>query len=279
MAINDFIPSVWSETLFKELNKEYVAVSNCNREFEGDIRSKGDTVKIAGIGAVNVFDYSKNTDFSTTLQTLNSSTRSLIITQAKAFNFQIDDIDKAQQSPKLMKYAMRQAANGLADAADSYIFSLYSDIDASNTITKASAEYDDIIDILLEARETLLSNDVSSNSDTVLEVSPAVASLIIKSKILQSTDNEEILTNGYLGSFVGFDVYVSNNVKKVKDGEADYYKCFARTRRAVAFAEQLNSVEAYRPEKRFADAVKGLHLYGAKIVYPKEIILIDINVA
>lgn len=278
MAINDFIPSVWSETLYNELNKEYVAVSNCNRDFEGEIRSKGDTVKIAGIGDVNVFDYSKNTDFSSTLQTLSSSTRSLAISQAKAFNFQIDDIDKAQQNPKLMQYAMRQAANALADSADSFVYSLYSEIAAANTITKASATYSDIIDLLLQARESLLANNVSSNNDTVLEVSPAVASLIIKAKILQSTDNTDILTNGYLGSFVGFDVYVSNNIKKAATSSVDYYKCFARTKRAIAFAEQLNSVEAYRPEKRFADAVKGLHLYGAKIVYPNEIVLLNINV-
>ncbi|MBE6564718.1 MAG: P22 coat protein - protein 5 domain protein [Ruminococcaceae bacterium] len=279
MAINDFIPTVWSETLYNELNKEYIGVSNCNREFEGDIRSKGDTVRIAGIGKVNVFDYSKNADFSSTLQTLDSTTRQLQITQAKAFNFQIDDIDKAQQTPKLMKQAMRQAADALADAADRYVYSLWSEISEENVIQKQTVSHADMIDLLLTAREKLLANNVSANADTVLEVSPAIASMLLKAKILQSSDNEQALTNGYLGNFVGFDVYVSNNIAKADDGTDQlYHKCLARTKRAIAFAEQINSVEAYRPEKRFADAVKGLHLYGAKIVYPKEILLLDLGV-
>ena len=279
MAINDFIPNVWSETLYNELNKAYVGVSNCNRDFEGDIRTKGDTVRIAGIGDVNVFDYNKNTDFSATLQTLNSTSRQLQISQAKAFNFQIDDIDKAQQTPKLMKQAMRQAADALADAADRYVYSLYSEIKEGNIINRSSLGYSEMIDVVLAAREKLMENNVPANADTVLEVSPAIASLLIKSKILQSTDNAEALTNGFLGSFVGFDVYVSNNIVRESDGgDQMYYKCLARTKRAIAFAEQINSVEAYRPEKRFADAVKGLHLYGAKIVYPKEVLLLDLGV-
>ena len=58
-----------------------------------------------------------------------------------------------------------------------------------------------------------------------------------------------------------------------------YHKCIARTKRAIAFAEQLSEINAYRPEKRFADAVKGLHLYGAKVVYPKEMVLLNLGIA
>ena len=58
-----------------------------------------------------------------------------------------------------------------------------------------------------------------------------------------------------------------------------YHKCLARTKRAIAFAEQLSEIDAYRPEKRFADAVKGLHLYGAKVVHPTEMILLDLGIA
>ena len=59
------------------------------------------------------------------------------------------------------------------------------------------------------------------------------------------------------------------------DGNA--HKCIARTGRAIAFAEQLSEINAYRPEKRFADAVKGLHLYGAKVVYPNEMVTIAVT--
>lgn len=279
MAINNFIPTVWSETLYRELDKEYVGVRHCNRDFEGDIRAKGDTVKICGVGDVSVFDYTKNTDMSAP-ETLSDSVRTLVIDRAKAFNFQIDDIDRAQQSPKIMSEAMRKAAAALADSADSYIYSLYTGISADNTVTKTGFTYSDVLDTLIEARKRLLANNVSGGTETVLEVSPDVAALILKAKILESDANIESLECGYIGSFIGFKIYVSNNVAKVAGtGGANYFKCFARTKRAISFAEQLSEINAYRPEKRFADAVKGLHLYGAKIVYPKEILLLNINVA
>ena len=279
MAINNFIPTVWSETLYRELDKEYVGVKHCNRDFEGDIRAKGDTVKICGIGDVKVFDYTKNSDMSAP-ETLSDSVRTLSIDQAKAFNIQIDDIDRAQQSPKVMSEAMRKAAAALADTADSYIYSLYTGVAEENTIQKTGFTYSDVLDTLIDARKRMLSNNVSGGTETVLEVSPDVAALILKSKILESDSNAEALECGYLGSFIGFKIFVSNNIAKAEgDGGKMYYKCFARTRRAISFAEQLSEINAYRPEKRFADAVKGLHLYGAKIVYPKEILLLDINIA
>lgn len=275
MAISNFIPTVWSETLSKALEKQYIAVKNCNRAFEGEIKGMGDRVKINSIGTVKVFDYTKNIDMSAPA-TLDDTSMTLTISRAKAFNFQIDDVDKTQSKNNLLQAAMREAANAIADDADAYIYGLYNEATASNTITKASITYNDIIDILISAREKLLSNNVNSNTETVLEVSPAIAALILKAKILQSTDNEDAITNGYLGSFVGFDIYVSNNILKDSSGN---YKCFARTKRAIAYADQLNMVEAYRPEKRFADAVKGLHLYGAKVIYPNELVLLNLSVA
>ena len=91
---------------------------------------------------------------------------------------------------------------------------------------------------------------------------------------MNGTSNEEELDKGCIGKFLGFRIYVSNNIVNAQN----CHKCFARTKRAIAFAEQINEVEAYRPEKRFADAVKGLHLYGAKVVYPDEILVLDISV-
>ena len=64
MALTNFISTVWSETLLSHMDKKYIAVANCNREFEGEIREKGSVVKICGVGTVNVSDYTKNTDMS-----------------------------------------------------------------------------------------------------------------------------------------------------------------------------------------------------------------------
>ncbi len=278
MAISNFISTVWSETLAGALDARYIGVANCNRAYEGEIREKGATVKICGVGDVTVGDYTKNTDMSTP-QTLDDTVRELNIDQAKYFNFQIDDIDRAQSSPKLMNEAMRVAAAALANTADAYVFGLYAQ--AGKTVESDAVTADNVMDLLIEARTALYGSGVGENTDVVLEVSPEIAALILKAKIALSTDNGEALEAGCLGSVGGCRVYVSPNIVKVEDEEASvtYHKCLARTKRAVAFAEQLSEIDAYRPEKRFADAVKGLHLYGAKVVHPSEMILLDLGIA
>lgn len=274
MAITNFIPTVWSENLYQALDKKYVAVANCNREFEGDIAAKGSVVKICGVGDITVGDYTKNVDMNDP-QMLSDTVRELTIDQAKYFNFQIDDVDRAQSTPKLMDAAMAVAASSLADAADKYIYALCT--------ANASEEYEtvninSILDTILRARQKLSENNVTDFSNVVLEISPAVATVLLRSKLELDTNNSEAISSGYIGSFAGCQIFVSNNIPTTRDGFSFYSHCILRTKRAVAFAEQLSEVEAYRPEKRFADAVKGLHLYGAEIVYPSELVVLPLEV-
>ena len=276
MAIKNFIPTVWSENLYSELDKQYIGVKHCNREYEGDIREKGSAVKICGVGAINVGDYTKDTDLSAP-QTLDDSVRELVIDRAKCFNFQIDDIDRAQSSPRLMSEAMRVAAAALANTADAYVYSLYGD--AGKTLKHEAVTADNVMDLLISARTALYAAGVSDMSDAVIEVSPEIAALILKAKIALSSDNGEAMEAGCLGSVGGCRIFVSSNIVKEDGSGVTMHKCLARTRRAVAFAEQLSEIDAYRPEKRFADAVKGLHLYGAKGVHPEEMILLDLGIA
>lgn len=278
MAISNFIPTVWSETLYEALDKNYIAVKNCNRDFDGDIKEQGSIVKICGVGNINVFDYNKNTNM-TSMQTLTDTCVELRINRARAFNFQIDDIDRAQANPKLMQAAMKVAASALANDADKYIYSLYSNVDVSRTISVDSVSADNIIDWVIKAREQLYLNNVINNDDIVLEVTPEIASLLIKAKILNSNDtSDSALSGGTIGSIAGCKVYVSNNICKEDNIDSLSHKCFMRTKRAIAFADQLSEINAYRPESRFADAVKGLHLYGAEIVYPKELFVLDLRI-
>lgn len=271
MAISNFISTVWSENLYKELDKQYIAVANCNRDYEGEIKNRGSSVKICGIGNITIGDYSKNSDMFPP-QALSDTVVELTIDQAKYFNFQIDDIDKAQSSPKLMDAAMSIAASSLANEADKYIYKLHND--CSNTVSLNEPTAESFLSSIIEARRVLQENNVSDVSEIVVEVSPAVASLILKAKISISNDNSETLEKGCLGSICGCKVFVSNNIDVV-DG---CHKCFMRTKRAISFAEQLSEIVAYHPEKRFADAIKGLHLYGASVIYPSEFVVIDVNV-
>lgn len=270
MSLNRFTSTVWSETLYKELQKNYVGVKLCNREFEGEIKGQGDRVKICGIGPITVFNYSKNVDMPAA-EVLSDNERTLIIDQAKGFNFFIDDVDAAQARPNIMTEAMSRASDALADVADSFIYSLEDDNVASITNEATTAE--SIISTLAEARLRLMENNVPNNASISLEVPPAIEQKLVLAKVLHATDNTAAISKGYVGSFMGFDVYVSNNIPK----NGNSYKCIARTSRAIAFAEQINSVTAYEPELRHGDAIKGLHLYGAKIIYPGEMVFLNLT--
>lgn len=275
MAITNFISTIWSENLYKQLDKKYVGVTNCNREWEGEIKQKGDRVKILGVGPITVQDYTKNTNLANPAA-LSDTVRELVIDHAKAFNFQIDDIDRAQSTPKIMDEALRLAASALANQADLAVYEQYTSVSGDNTLTVNKINADNIMDTILAGVLKLQNNGVTDG--IVLEVSPQIASIILKAKLNLATDNSAVLENGCIGSIAGCKVYVSNNIFTEEDSGTVYHKCFMRTKRAIAFAEQLSEVEAYRPELRFADAVKGLMLFGTKVVYSDELVLLDLGV-
>lgn len=276
MAITNFIPTIWSESLLQALNQKYIGVANCNREFEGEIREKGSKVRICGVDTVTIGTYTKNTNISTP-ETLSDSYKELAIDQAKYFNFQIDDVDRAQSLPRLMEAALRNAANALAGVADQYVYSVCAQ--SGQSLANASVTADNVLNTLIDARTMLLKQNVTNPSDIVIEVSPDIAGLILKAKMNLATDNAPVLEQGCIGSIGGCKIYVSSNISSSLESTTRTYECIARTRRAVAYAEQLSEIEAYRPELRFADAVKGLHLYGAKIVYPTEIVVMSLGVS
>lgn len=273
MAISNFIPTLWSETLYSELKNNYVAVKLSNRDFEGEIRGEGDRVKIVGVGPVTVFDYQKNSDMPAP-EVLTDSERTLIIDQAKGFNFCIDSIDLAQSKKTLMQAAMKEASDALADVADRYIYSLTDE--NVREITNSAVTSTSILSTISDARRMLMEANVPNSAKISLEVSPAIEQKLVLAKVLRSTDNERDLSRGYIGSLMGFDIYVTNNIAANGDGS---YRCIARTSRAISFAEQISAVKAYEPELRHGDAVKGLHLYGAKIVYPKEMVVLNLTPA
>ena len=241
MAITNFIPTVWSENLYKNLERKYIGVANCTREWEGDIKQYGDRVKICGVGPVSVFNYTKNTNLPDPVA-LTDTARELIINQAKAFNFQIDDIDAAQARPGIMDAAIRQAADALADAADKYVYGLHTTVTDANIKMTAGVTEENIFSTILDAVLTLQKRGV--RDEIILEVSPYIASLLIKAKMNLLSDNSSVVENGCIGSIAGCKVFVSNNIQIHMEGNETFAQCFMRTKRAIAFAEQLSEIEA-----------------------------------
>lgn len=284
MALENFIPVIWSARLLARLQKAlvYGQAGVVNRDYEGEITDVGDTVRINSIGPVSIFDYVKNQDMPGP-ETLNDATQTLVIDRAKSFNFQIDDIDRAQQKPKVMDGAMREAAYGLADVADQYIAglmwqaapatSMLGAIGTPQVIGYGANEMSPYI-ALLELGRFLDEKNIPREGRWAI-VPPWFHEYLVMDNRLVATGTEAADTravNGRAGRAAGFDILVSNNVPFLT-GPTEF-KVVAGTSLATTYAEQISKVEAYRPERRFADAVKGLHLYGAKVVRPEALALL-----
>lgn len=274
MAVTTFIPELWSARLLYALEKAHVATNLVNRNYEGEISNHGDTVHINTIGAITVKSYTKNTDIDAP-ETLTTTDQTLVIDQAKYFNFQVDDVDKVQAAGELVDTAMGRAAYALADVSDAYLLGVIAaGAAAGNTIGSAAAPialtgsnvYENIVKL-----KTKLDKANVPNTGRTIVVPPDVHSLLLlDDRFAKSTATagQEALINGLVGRIAGFDVYMSNNVKTgtgTDTGKTPYFEITAQITDATTYAEQIIKTEAYRMESRFADAVKGLHVYGAKV--------------
>lgn len=283
MALTNFIPTVWSARLLANLQKAqvYTQAGVINRDYEGEIREYGDTVKINSIGAISVGTYAKNTDIADP-QTLTDATRSLLIDQQKYFAFQVDDIDQVQTKPKVMDEAMREAAYSLADAADQYIASLYTEADAGNLIGTTAAPKTDLgtagkaYEYLLQLGRKLTDAKVPKEGRWVIVPTWFTGLLLLDQRFVNtgSAQAEDRIQNAVIGRAAGFNVLESLNVPNTT---ATKYRIVAGHPMAWSYAEQIAKVEAYRMEKRFADAMKGLHVYGAKVVRPTALAVLTAN--
>ena len=271
MAVTGFIPKLWSARLLNALDKSHVFANVVNRDYEGEIKKMGDTVHINTIGAVTIGTYTQNTDFTSGPETLATTDQTLTIDQAKYFNFQVDDIDAAQAAGDIMDKAMTRAAYGLADASDKYIAGILAGAaDASNLVssTAVALTSSNVYENVVKMR-TILDKANVPTSGRWLVIPPEMYALILLDDRFVKTGGEMaegILRTGLVAQAAGFDIYLSNNCVSVNSNSTDTYTIVGGVDSAATYAEQIVSTEAYRPEKRFADAVKGLHVYGAKVV-------------
>ncbi len=281
MSIKNFIPTIWSARLLEHLDKRHVYLNLLNRDYEGEITKFGDTVKINQIGDITVKDYSK-TDIDAP-EDVTGTQQTLTIDQSKYFNFAIDDLDKTQANPKLLDKATARAAYAMNDVVDRYAADLLAvNVNRDNTIGSDESPIVPTVktayDLLVDLGVKLTESNVTNEGRWVV-VPAFYHGLLLKDDrfVGNGTDfNQAVLQGGLIGSAAGFQVYVSNNVPNQTKTK---YKVIAGTEEAGSFAEQLLEMEGYRPEKRFSDAVKGLHVYGAKVLQDKCIAVLTCNKA
>lgn len=282
MSVDNFIPQIWATSVLINLFKSlvYAQPAVINRDYQGDIQNAGDTVRINNIGAVTVSDYVKNTDMAAP-QTLSDADTALLIDQQKSFFFQIDDVDRIQQTPKIMGAAMQQAAYNLRDAADQFVASHYTDIATANFIATNGAPKTDLgtagkaYEYLVDLGSILTASNVPLEGRWVV-VPPWYHGALLKDDRFVRSFLQDVsraaLVNGEVGQAAGFQVLVSNNVPSTSSTAS--YKIIAGYPGAWTFADQANQLEAIRLQYRFSDAVKGLHIYGARVTRPAGLALL-----
>lgn len=266
MAINNFIPELWNETLMDVFEKSHVFGRVARCAIDAPITKKGDTVHISGIGDINIIDY---TGADMALQPLDDAGLTLVIDQAKAFNFEVGDIDAKQASGELMGPAAKKAAYNLKDVADKFIEGKMRAEAGLSTTQVSSMKTTTIISSIAEM--SLKLDEVNVPQEQQWIIIPMWASVkLLLAGVVHAQDLEGKI-NGFVTKQLGPDIYRSNNVYE----SGGYYKPLAGSYGAVAYAEQILHTEAYRPQYRFSDALKGLHVYGAKVVKPNELVLGD----
>ena len=277
MSVKNFIPQIWSARLLAHLDKIHVYAGLVNRDYEGEIKQFGDTVKINQIGDITIKKYTGAAIDAP--DDLTGEQDTLTIDQANYFNFAIKDVDNAQTNPKLMNEAMARAAYGLNDTVDSLLAGIMV-AGAAGAIGSDESPFvptkDDAYDLLVDLGTELTEKNVPLLGRWVV-VPPFYHGLLQKDSrfVGNGTDvNMAILEGGHIGAAAGFQIYVSNNVPNT-DGAK--YKILAGTNAGASFAEQITETEGYRPESNFSDAVKGLHLCGVKVLQKNALATLTVN--
>ena len=273
MAITNFIGEVWAAQILQSLQKSlvYGQAGVINKDYEGDVKGKGDTVRITAHGPVTIDNYVKATGLSDP-EELDDASTTLAIDTAKYFNFRIEDVDKAQMNVKLMESATRDAAYQLADTADQIIAAVMA-AQAGNAVGADGTDkiFDGTTDIvteeILEVKQKLDEANVPNEGRWII-LPPWVSKVMFQETTITTpvwSGVEGVMKNGQIGRIYGFDVLQSNNVV---NSTGDHYKVLAGVARATTFADSVNEVEASRTDKFFTDALRGLHCYGTKVIDP-----------
>lgn len=277
MAADKFIPQIWSAKILDALDKELVYADMFNRDYEGEITDAGDTVHIAQVGDVAIKDFKCDTDIAAP-DDVNTTDSVLKIDQSKYFNISVCDVNEVQSKINLLDTATQRAGYGFADVCDQYLGNMLATSGqvkdglgskaAPLTITADNA-YETLVKM-----KTALDKANLPKQERKVVVPPEFEGFMLLDPrfVAKSSDSsQDSLHEGTIYRAAGFDIRTSNNVPSATNGGSGSTTVFSIVGSSPiqgTFAQQILNTEAYRPEKRFADAVKGLHVYGAKVLRP-----------
>lgn len=278
MSYNNFIDTVWANEIELELERRCVYVENTNRKYEGLVKDRGDSVRILGVAAPTIYDFDENDITLPDVEKPADTSITMPIRRKAVYNYGVNDIDKAQATPGgIMESLQTETSRKLASRIDAYIASLAAQKEAVKYATAPVALTEaNVLKEIDKAVEKLYMNDVDTTSRITMVIPPQVHTIFRQAYINIDTNNSRYLKNGYITRYGGIEIKMSNNV--YIDPKTGAFNMMMLTDNAIAHVQPLTHVEAYRPEKKFEDAIKGFILYDAKIVRPKELIVMNVTV-
>lgn len=282
MSVQHFIQTIWSKKIQDDLEEKCKLVKDCTRAYEGDCKY-AQTVKILAVGDPTIGNY---TGKDITIEEMSDDSQNLVIDVQKYFAFEVKDVDKAQSVPGLPEKYQQKAMKKLALAREKFIGALVAgkaqstaDEEAKNSTYKEGAKA--VVTATAKTKgaiKTAIDDAIialrEKNFDDagIIEIDPRTYKTFKDELIELKTANDEMIKRGVIGMYDGYEVKSTNNVYR----DDTHVWCIVRSNTAVAFAGQINEVEAGRMEKRFSDYVRGLDVYGAKIIAQDEIVAVKV---
>ncbi|MDM2174671.1 phage capsid protein [Mycobacteroides abscessus] len=263
MAVTHFIPEIWSSYILERYMAKNVFASLVDRKYEGEAR-KGNTIHIPGVVAPAVKDY-KAASRTTSADAISDTGIDILIDQEKNFDFYVDDIDNAQSNENLLPLYTDAAGDSLATDADQFIANLLVANATGMPWSSNPTTGDAAFNVVKDARKLMNKANVPDDDLRVAVVNAEFEALLVgadsKLTSFDSSGDTAGLRNATVGKLLGFRVVTSNNLPESDSPQAVFFH-----QRAAAFVSQIDEVEGMRAQDKFADRIRGLHVYGGKVV-------------
>ena len=281
MAITNFQRSVWSARIVSLLYRRSVYLGMSNRDYEADVPGAKE-VKIGSVGDVSVNDYD-GTDI--TIQALTDSQKTLPLDQKKYFAFNLDDVERAQSSAPIMEAAVSNATQSMAVEIDDYLQDIFDDAAGARTFTDTTTfatmtEVDKIMIGIEGMKNIILGQDHTlAPGDLRCAIPPQIWNRWERVLTAAGYDfGDDTLENGFGGRVAGINFFVTTAINK-SNSDANWDCPVTVRRQPVTTAVQLQEIEAMRMEKKFADLIRGLYIFGSLVVRPDSLYLLKLKVA
>lgn len=282
-SANGFVPQIWSGKMIQKLYASTCFGEIANTDYEGEIKSKGDSVNIRTNPDIAINDYELGQDL--TYQTPASDLVELQINKGKYFAFRAEDVIKVQSDLRLMENWSDDAGQNMKIAIDRVVLGAsFADVVAENAGATAGAESAsinlgatgapvavtkaDVIDIIVDCG-TILDEQNVPDTDRWIVLPAWMTGMLKKSDLRDASitgDGTSPLRNGRIGMIDRFTVYQSNNLAKTVDGTTNVTNVIFGHKKSLTFASQMTQMEELAHPTKFGRLVRGLNVFGHKTI-------------